>query len=361
MPCSARTDEVSRHESRPARLDTEVRPFGVVVSCGPEGHIRRMTFDRDRQRRHKLHNAWHSFLLLAGMTLLLAACGWIVAGWAGVVTVVLLGGVGLILGTGVSPRLVLRLYDARRLPRLELAEVYRIVAALSERAGLAQPPALYYISSPTLNAFSVGRRGDAAIAMTTGLLSRFNLRELAGVLAHELSHVRNNDMWIMGLADVISRLTRSMSFVGIVLLAINAPLLLAGREQIPWLLILLLVFAPTVGTLLQLALSRTREFDADLDAAAMTGDPAGLAAALQKLERYQGRFWEEIVLPGRRVPEPSVLRSHPATEARIERLMELRGEPRPPLAEGPTGVHRHHSMIPQTPRRPRWRRSGFWY
>lgn len=325
------------------------------------GHTRRMTFDNERRRRHKLHNAWHSLVLLAGMALLLGACGWLVAGWAGVVTVVLLGGVGLALGSKVSPQLVLRLYGARRLPTGELAEVYRIVAALSDRAGLAQAPELYYISSPTLNAFSVGRRGDAAIAMTTGLLSRFNLRELAGVLAHELSHVRNNDMWIMALADVISRLTRSMSFVGVILLAINAPLMLAGREQIPWLLVLLLVFAPMIGTLLQLALSRTREFDADLDAAAMTGDPAGLAAALQKLERYQGRFWEEIVLPGRRIPEPSVLRSHPATEARVKRLMELRDEARASFGEDPTGVHQHHSMIPETPSRPRWRRSGLWY
>jgi len=325
------------------------------------GQARRMIFDSERQRRHKLHNAWHSVLLLAGMVLLLGTCGWIVAGLTGVVLTILLGGAGLALGASVSPQLVLRLYGARKLPRSELAEVYRIVEILSQRAGLAQAPELYYISSPTLNAFSVGRRGDAVIALTTGLLSRFNLRELAGVLAHELSHVRNNDMWIMGLADMISRLTRSMSFVGVILLAINAPLLLAGQEHIPWLLVILLIFAPTIGTLLQLALSRTREFDADLDAAGMTGDPGGLAAALQKLERYQGRFWEEIVLPGRRIPEPSVLRSHPATEERVRRLLELRSETRPPFAEGPTGAHRHHSMVPETPHRPRWRRSGLWY
>ncbi|MGF1611666.1 MAG: zinc metalloprotease HtpX, partial [Kiloniellales bacterium] len=259
----------------------------------------------DQQQRHKLRNFLHSLLLLGGMVVLLAACGWIVAGWLGVIMAILLGAIGLSLSPSVSPQFVLHLFGARKLPEYEMAEIYAVVAELSRRAGLERPPRLFYIASPTLNAFSVGSRGDAAIAMTSGLLSRLTLRELAGVLAHELSHIRNNDMWVMGLADMISRLTRSMSFVGVLLLVLNAPLLLAGVEQVPWLLVLLLIFAPSIGTLLQLALSRTREFEADLDGAGLTRDPAGLAAALQKLERYQGRFWEDIFLPGRRAPDPS--------------------------------------------------------
>ena len=142
---------------------------------------------------------------------------------------------------------------------------------------------------------------------------------------------------------------------------LNAPLLLAGMGPVPWVLVLLLIFAPSIGTLLQLALSRTREFEADLDGAGLTGDPAGLAAALQKPERYQVRFWEDIFLPGRRNPDPSVLRSHPVTEERVRRLLALQSEGPFPHAERPGGAEPHRSILPDSPRRPRWRRSGLWY
>ena len=92
----------------------------------------------------------------------------------------------------------------------------------------------------------------------------------------------------------------------------------------PWLAVLVLLAAPTVGGLLQMALSRTREFDADLGAAMLTGDPDGLASALQKLERVQGRRWENMFLPGGRTPDPSVLRTHPLTADRIARLKALK-------------------------------------
>src|SRR5690606_36483706 len=91
--------------------------------------------------------------------------------------------------------------------------------------------------------------------------------------------------------------------------------------------VLVLMAAPTLGGLLQMALSRTREFDADLGAVMLTGDPDGLASALHRLERHQGRLWEGLMLPGGRVPNPSVLRTHPATEQRIQRLMALKTPP----------------------------------
>jgi heat shock protein HtpX len=97
--------------------------------------------------------------------------------------------------------------------------------------------------------------------------------------------------------------------------------------------VLVLIFAPTVGGMLQLALSRTREFDADLGAAMLTGDPDGLASALAKLERAQGRLWEGMMLPGGRIPDPSVLRTHPPTRERIARLMRLKAHPEEVAAE----------------------------
>jgi heat shock protein HtpX len=309
--------------------------------------------------RYRLRNRMHSLLLISGMVLLLAACGWIVGGFHGLIGIGIVGGFGVIAGAEVSGPLMLRLFGAEPLPRRQLAEIYAIVEALSRRAGLSRPPGLYYIASPTMTAFAVGKADSASIAITTGLLRRMSLRELTGVLAHELSHVRHNDIWVMGLADMISRMTRIMSMLGVLLLLFNLPLLVAGGEQVPWLLVILLMFAPTIGVLLQLALSRSREWDADLGSAELTGDPLALASALGKMERYKGRFWEDIFLPGRRDPEPSVLRSHPVTEERIRRLVELSQEIAPP--DLPDGREAHHSMVPSSPPRPRWRKSGLWY
>ncbi|MEE8395217.1 MAG: M48 family metalloprotease, partial [bacterium] len=98
----------------------------------------------------------------------------------------------------------------------------------------------------------------------------------------------------------------------------------------PWLLLLVLTTAPTAGLLLQLALSRNREFDADLEAARLTGDPRGLAGALNKLEQLQGRIWERMLPPGWRLLQPALLRSHPHTGQRIARLLELAGLPPAP-------------------------------
>ncbi len=187
------------------------------------------------------------------------------------------------------------------------------------------------------------------------MLRQLEPRELAGVLAHEVSHVRNNDPWVMGLADVTSRITGWFSMLGQILFLLNIPLVLMGAVSISWLAIALLIFAPTLSGLIQLALSRTREYDADIGAVELTGDPRGLASALAKLERTQGRWLEQILMPGRRVPDPSLLRTHPPTAERIERLLALTSDhattSRPRLATTP----HHLSTIPVVTSRPRWR------
>ena len=143
----------------------------------------------------------------------------------------------------------------------------------------------------TLNAFATGSPDNAVIGITEGLLRRLSLRELAGVLAHELSHVRNNDLSVMSLADTMTRFTQVLSYLAVILAIFNLPAWLLGDADMPFAALLLLYLAPTIGSLLQLGLSRTREYDADLEAAELTGDPRGLASALDKLERYQGQFW----------------------------------------------------------------------
>lgn len=165
------------------------------------------------------------------------------------------------------------------------------------------------------------------------------------MLAHEISHIVNNDMRLMGLADVISRLTHMMSAVGILLVLLSLPLMLQGIGSLSILAMLLLVAAPTLSALLQLGLSRIREFDADLEASQITGDPKGLASALGKIEQHHGSLWQRIIFPGYRDPEPSLLRTHPDTGERIQRLLELRDKPqstRDPL----TQLHTRPVILP---------------
>jgi len=281
--------------------------------------------DADRRAAHKLRNWMQSAVLLVGMLAVFSLAAATVFGWQGVIWALAGSALGLLISPRLSPSLILRMYRGHRLGAFDAPEVIRLVEGLSRRAGLERPPQVYYLPSQMLNAFTVASAGESAVAITDGMLRALTLRELAGVLAHEISHLRNRDTWVMGLADAMNRLTRMLSFVGLFLLLISVPWMLMGGQGFPWLGALLLMFAPTIGGLLQLALSRTREYDADLDAAGITGDPEGLVQALEKLERRQGRFWEEIVMPGSRMPIPEMLRTHPPTEERVARLRALGG------------------------------------
>lgn len=278
--------------------------------------------DHKTLQEHRLVNAVQSTLLLLGMGGVFAALGWLLGG---VQLMLLAAGFGLLLlgvAPRVSPHLILRMQGAVPLGPRAAPWLHALVDDLGRRAGLEHAPRIYYLPSPVLNAFTLGSREDTAIAVSEGLLRRLNRRELSGVLAHEISHVRNNDIQVMGLADLVARLTGALSLVGQLLVLINLPLFLFGAAQISWLAILLLIFAPLVTALMQLALSRTREFEADLGAASLTGDPRALASALRKLEDPRGLLGR-IFLPRRPRTEPAMLRTHPATEARIRRLLAL--------------------------------------
>ncbi len=310
-------------------------------------------------RQHHLSNTLQSALLIAAMAGLLGLLGWIIAAAEGLVVAVIVSVLVALLGPRVSPWLVLRMYRARLIHPRQAPDLYDALHDLARRAGLSRPPALYYIPTPMLNAFAVGSSDQAAIALTDGLLRRLDGRELVGVLAHELSHVRHNDMWVMNLADVISRMTVALSQFGLFLLFFGLPLLLFGIITISLPALLLLIFAPTLVALLQLALSRTREYEADRGAVELTGDPQGLASALQKLEHYQGGWLERILMPGRREPDPALLRTHPPTTDRIRRLRELvppRPMPRRPNLQIPV-----YTPPVRTVARPRWHFNGLWY
>jgi len=311
-------------------------------------------------RQHALANRLQSLLLLAVMGGFLALLGWLLWGGDGIVLLLLLGAVLLLLNPVVAPQLIMRMYRATPLTPAQAPALNSALAELARRAGLAAVPALYYIPSSILTAFTVGRRDDAAIAVTDGLLRTLDTREVIGVLAHEMSHVRNNDTWVMGVADMFSRLTSMLSLFGQLLLFLYLPLILVSNIDINWFAIFILIFAPSLSALAQLGLSRTREYDADLNAARLTGDPEGLARALVKIEQRSGSFLERIFLPGRRIPEPSLLRTHPPTEERVRRLMELK-LPGRPLPQPPVDFISAPAFGARVERPPRWRITGLWH
>ncbi len=315
--------------------------------------------DAKRRRASRFRNFFHSVVLVLGIGALTALCAYSLWGPNGVVWSLIGFLILVIMAPQFPPEAVMRLFNARPVDPLRGGQLIQLLQELARRAELPAVPKLYVIPSPTLNAFAVGSRRNASIAVSEALLRTLTLREVAGVLAHEISHIRNNDLWIMGLADVMSRLTRIMSSVGLFMFFLQLPLAMMGKVLMPWATILLLYFAPLISSLLQLALSSAREYDADLEGALLTGDPDGLASALQKLERYQGRFWEDIFMPQRRIPVPSVLRTHPKTEDRIERLKELRPAPPEPLRV--PDIEALAFGLGVLPRKPRFHWTGYWY
>jgi len=315
----------------------------------------------DIWQRHALSNRLQTLLLLLVMGGFLAVLGWILWGPSGLFLLLVLGML-LLFYPMATPQLIMRMYGATWLQRGQTPILHAIVSELSRRADLAAEPGLYYIPSSLPNAFTVGHRGNAAIAVTDGLLHTLDRREAIGVLAHEISHIRNNDIRVMGMADMFSRLTSMLSLFGQLLLFINLPLMLMSDVGINWFAILILIFAPNLSALAQLGLSRTREYNADLNAARLTGDPAGLASALVKIGGGNSSLLERIMLPGRRIPDPSLLRTHPPTAERVRRLMQLQlpGIEDSPLHEGDAFLSDAAFGSPVR-HLPRWHFSGLWH
>ncbi len=320
--------------------------------------------DETRKDEHKAANAAQTMALLGGIAVILVFIAWLISGWFGIVIAVIAIGVFGASAPRISPQFVMRLYRAKPLDSRHGGQLNRIVEVLADRAELPAHPKLYIIPSTVLNAFATGSPERSAIALTEGLMRKLSMRELAAVLAHEMSHIRNEDLAVHALADAMSRMTQLLSYFGLTLAAFNFIGFFSGEPPFSWLAILLLYLAPAAGSLLQLALSRTREFDADLEAANLTGDPAALADALVKLEQFQGRFWEDLSLPvpGRKIPYPSLLRSHPTTEDRLARLKDIdKRNHLPPIT---TVEEPMISLVGMGPgqMRPRYRWPvGFWF
>ena len=314
-------------------------------------------------QQHVKINRIQTILLIVAMAGFMALLGWIIWGVAGIIYLIITSIFLLLLSPAISPQLIMRLYNAQRLSSTQVPNLYSALQELGNRSQLNYIPELYYIPSSMISAFAVGSPNQAGIAITDGFLRSFDLREAISVLAHEISHIRSNDMNVMALADMFSRLTSMLSIFGLLLFVLNLPLLFLGFISINWLVIILLILAPTISTLAQLGLSRIREYDADLNAAHLTGDPEGLASALVKMENIQGGWFERLFLSGRRIPEPSFLRTHPSTVERVHRLLSYKQytDDNINLDSSTPASLENNLLLNRINRRPGWHFNGLWH
>jgi len=271
---------------------------------------------------HKQRNALHTVIILIAMFALILILGYSLFGMTVTMIILMFSAVLVMLLPQASPWLSLRLQRAQAISYRQAPELYDLVMDLSRRAGLSYLPELYLIPSSRLNAFAMQERGKPLIALTSAMLNSMPRRELAAVMAHEIGHIRNADLYVMMLADFFNRVTTALSQAGIVLIVILLPLWLLGGWFLSIWIVLLLVLAPFASTLLQLALSRTREFDADIEAAGLTADPLALVSALQRIECCSQPWWRQW-WPSYKQDQTSLWRTHPLTTERIERLQQM--------------------------------------
>ncbi len=275
----------------------------------------------------RANNTFQKYALLIGAFGLAAFLGSL---WLGLTLTLAVLGMGALITTfsmQMAPQQILRWQRAKRLDRFYHADLYQLINRLAHRAGLIYSPEIYLVGSRVPNAFAVGTKEKPVIGMTTGLVNMLSERELSGVLAHEISHIKNNDLLVKGLALSFGNLTNTLSWVGRLLLLFALPMFLLGSETISLGAILLLILSPGLNALLQLGLSRSMEYLADHDAALITKDPLGLASALQRIDRLS-RPWWRAWNPVASQASTDWLRSHPKTEKRIERLRTLAADDR---------------------------------
>ena len=278
-------------------------------------------------------NIMRTGILLAGLTALFLALGYLIGRETGMF-VALAVSVGMnFFAYWNADKMVLSMHGARQVDRASAPEFHDMIARLAERARLPMPK-VYIMENPQPNAFATGRNPEnAAVAATTGLLANLSRDEIEGVMAHELAHIRNRDTLIMTVTATIA---------GAIAMLGNFAFLFGGRDRNspigPLASIAMIILAPLAAMLVQMAISRTREYAADRAGAEISGKPMALASALQRISgaahRIENRSAEAnpatahmfIINPlsGQRMD--NLFSTHPATENRIAALEELARE-----------------------------------
>jgi heat shock protein HtpX len=273
----------------------------------------------------KIKNMLLTIVFLSLMVVLSMVLGNMLLGGWGIFLAIGVGILSFALSPHVSPHWFLRMSRASRLRYGDSPELFHILDGLAQRAQVPARPSLYLMPGNALNAFTVGRGSDPAIVLTEGLVTVLDRREITGVLAHEISHIKNGDLWMMGFADSFRRFTHTLSLFGLFFLLFNMPLLLFGRSALPFGFFLLLIAAPAFSLILEMALSRTREFEADRMTVELTGDPWGFVSALKKIDYRYFRVWNLLFgypsrhgnMEGR---SSNLFRTHPTIDERIRRI-----------------------------------------
>lgn len=278
-----------------------------------------------------LGNWLKTTILMAAITALFVVLGGAIGGKSGMMLALMFALAGNFFAYWFSDKMVLRMYNARQVDEASSPYLYNMVRDLSQRAGLPMPR-VYLIDEAQPNAFATGRNPEnAAVAATTGILQLLSARELRGVMAHELSHVKHRDILIS---------TISATMAGAISALANFAMFFGGRDENgnhsnPLVGLLVAILAPIAASLIQMAISRAREFEADRGGAQISGDPHALADALAKIHAYA----HGIPMPSAEAhPETGqmmimnplsggglagLFATHPPTEERIARLRAM--------------------------------------
>ncbi|MBN8743964.1 MAG: zinc metalloprotease HtpX [Thiomonas arsenitoxydans] len=278
-----------------------------------------------------MFNILKTAILMAAITALFVVIGSMLGGQKGMI-LALLFALGMnFFSYWFSDKMVLKMYNAQEVDASSAPQFYAMVQELAQRAGLPMPR-VYLIQEDAPNAFATGRNPEhAAVAATTGILRVLSARELRGVMAHELAHVKHRDILIS---------TISATMAGAISALANFAMFFGGRDSEgrpvnPIASIAVAILAPLAASLIQMAISRAREFEADRGGAEISGDPAALASALQKIEAYARgvpfQAAEEhpataqmmILNPLHGGGIAKLFSTHPATEERVARLMQM--------------------------------------
>jgi heat shock protein HtpX len=290
-----------------------------------------------------------TFILLAGLTALFMVIGYAIGGQAGMIIALGFALVTNLFAYWNGDKMVLSMQGARQVDRSSAPEFHDLVAELANRAQLPMPK-VYIIENPLPNAFATGRNPqNAAVAATTGLLDNLSRDEIAGVMAHELAHIKHRDTLLM---------TVTATLAGAISMLANFGFLFGGSRReggSPLAGIAMMIVAPMAAMLVQMAISRTREYAADREGAIIAQSPRSLASALQKIEtlaHHNPHIAAQatnpalahlfIINPLSGTRMDNLFSTHPATENRVAALLSLENE------------------IPSASTAPSMRRSGPW-
>ena len=269
-------------------------------------------------------------ILMAGILALFAAVGGAIGGAQGMVIAFLLGAGMNFFAYWFSDKMVLRMYNAQEVDEASSPYLYNMVKELAQRAQIPMPR-VYLIDEAQPNAFATGRNPDhAAVAATTGILRMLSARELRGVMAHELSHVKHRDILISTISATIAGAISSLAQFGMLFGSSRD-----GERANPIVSIVVMILAPIAAMLIQMAISRAREFEADRGGAEISGDPHALADALAKIDAYARGIPMHTAEAHPETAQMMIMNplsgggirglfsTHPATEERIGRLRAM--------------------------------------